>query len=335
MLRGISFLLFTVAMIAALAHWQVRLESASASLTPHGARPPGALTGPRPDASPETRRQLIEVLDRLVSYQQYYREVYGHYTRLLGRIGYAIPDPVSRVFEVRVLEASTDRLLITAFSEEDGKTADVLTIDQDFRLQANFELPAPSPEFLRAQAYRLLRAYRDSDRSAPPAENGIYRGYFRFALRSDSQDRRTALATGTRAPVEGVQLELGPGAEIPADAEPESPLLAAEEGTAPRTGEASSRSSMSTLEEAFLAQKIFRGEIGRYARSWAELSRIAHFRFAGKEDYGSDRVPFGDSAEVPEIDAAALEPAGSARQPAAVMKPTVGDLEIEPIGTDN
>jgi hypothetical protein len=53
---------------------------------------------------------------------------------------------------------------------------------------------------------------------------------------------------------------------------------------------------MSTVEEAYLAQHIFRAEVGRYAKDWAELSKIASFRFKDKEQYGIEALLLGEQA---------------------------------------
>jgi hypothetical protein len=39
-------------------------------------------------------------------------------------------------------------------------------------------------------------------------------------------------------------------------------------------------------QQTHLAQQIFKGEIGRYAKSWAELSQIAHFRSNENKEQG-------------------------------------------------
>jgi hypothetical protein len=82
-----------------------------------------------------------------------------------------------------------------------------------------------------------------------------------------------------------------------------SPGIAAREpweSREPRTGQINSRNpAMSGLEEAYLAQRIFRGEVGRYARNWEELSKVAAFRFEGREQWPGGSVPFGDVASLP------------------------------------
>jgi hypothetical protein len=255
--------------------------------------------------SDSKRRELLELLDRIVAYEHYYRSVYGHFTKFISRIGYVLPRAVTDYFEIRVVEASSDRLLITALSEIDGKTVDLISIDHEYQLHSNFAVPLPRPEFLRAHAMKHLRVLREADENRLPEEHGIFTGYFRFEVKRDSKDRKIAFASGLKPPVSGVELELG------IDAGGNDLLLSAleedlDDPSLPRrTGQQQALGNvMSTLEEAYLAQRIFRGEIGRSAKSWTELSRIANFRFEGKAQYGVKHVPFGDTGPAPEIEAA-------------------------------
>jgi hypothetical protein len=95
---------------------------------------------------------------------------------------------------------------------------------------------------------------------------------------------------------------------------------------------------MATLEEElYLAQKIFKGETGRYAKTWPELSRIASFAFEGKDL---------SSFEVGPVNRRSLDSQGATRhvdslplsedlvqslaRPLMQVLP-LGPLEIEPI----
>jgi hypothetical protein len=275
---------------------------------------------------------LIETLDRLVAYEHYYRSVYGHFTKLVTRLGYPIPKELSELYDVHVSEASRERLVITAFSEvagAGGGTQDLVSIDQDYELHASFALPAPRAEYLKSLAFKRLRAMRDAQGGASPEEQGVFKGFFRFEQRLDSRDRRVAFAVGVKAPVVGAQLELGPDdQEIAEDANSEQGKATLATGQKPVTN------VMSTLEEAYLAQRICHGELGRYAKNWSELSQIASFRFEDKAKFGeAGQVPFGDDAgSVLEIDAASNSETdknnqASVRSPSSEIEP----LEIEEI----
>jgi hypothetical protein len=127
--------------------------------------------------------------------------------------------------------------------------------------------------------------------------------------------------------VVGVQLELGPGVSVPSRLDLGGEEWAAlEEG---RTGQKSHGNVMHALEQAYLAQQIFRGEVGRYAKSWGELSQIADFRFEGKDRINGSEVPFGDGElSIQEIDISKWDrdPAG-----AGISANPGKDLIVEPI----
>lgn len=299
MLQRISFLFILSSLLAGLAFWSRHLEAVSA--------PQGEVRAQVHRQSEQTlqlqssrRREVVEVLDRVVAFQHYYRSVYGHFTKLLNRIGYTIPPGVLSAYDIRVAEASSERLLITAISEIDGRAADVISIDQDFEVRSNISLPMPRPEYLRAQALKHLRTLREAPAGQGAEEQGVYRGFFRFEVRKDSQDRRIAFAVGVRPPVVGLQLEQGEGegdSALPMDFA-EVPV-----SEAPATGQRSVGNVMSSMEEELLAQRIFLGEVGRYARTWSELTKIAHFKGAGRDEQEpetaeeTDRKP-GSSAEI-------------------------------------
>lgn len=327
--RRYSFLVIFFALLTPLAWWSGRVETSNASVPAHPIERFG-----EPGAELSQRRELLEVLDRLVAYEHYYRSVYGHFTKLISRLGYPIPPGLSDIYEVRVSEAAHERLLITAFSEVDGRTRDLVSVDQDYEVRASFDLPAPRPEYLKSLALKQLRLLRDAPFGQSIEEQGLFRGYFRYELRQDSQDRKNALAVGIKAPVVGIQLELGAETEELAEQAGQTGQKDESLDFDPvQTGQKPSGNVMSTLEEAYLAQRIFRGEVGRYAKSWSELAKIAAFRFEDKAKFGQEsQVPFGDAGSVLEIDAALSAETDkvsqdSARVPSSDSEP----IEIEEI----
>lgn len=324
MLRKYSFILMLCCWLAFLA-WR----SERTQIQPRAAEPKSlVLEHPSVGAGPESgehRLDAIELLDRIVAYEHYYRSVYGHFTKFLSRFGVSIPASVSGWYEIRVVEADGDRLLVTAISEVAGRTVDQISIDQDYRLRSNFPLPPPRADYLRVLALKQLRLLRDAPDGRSSAETGAFRDFFRYDVRTDSSSQRVAFAVGIRPPVLGVQLELGPGTSTLPLAGPGGAGMetnwAIEEG---RVGQKSPGSVMHPLEQAYLAQQIFRGEVGRYARSWSELSRIADFRFE-KGQTSDSEVPFGDGKlSIQEIDMSRW-----GRSPAAGESGK--DLIIEPI----
>jgi hypothetical protein len=94
------------------------------------------------------------------------------------------------------------------------------------------------------------------------------------------------------------------------------------------TGQKAGSGTRSTLEEAYLAQRIFKGEMGRYAKSWSELSKIATFRFEGKAQFGHEsQVPFGDTGPALEVEGGTQD---SKRAPSSDIQP----IEIEPVSNN-
>jgi len=129
MLRRYSFILIFFCWITGLGWWAKKVESSPKPPETQAAAPRG-----------DYRLDAIEVLDRIVAYEHYYRSVYGHFTHFLNRVGVLIPSGVSSTFEIRVVEAVGDRLLVTAVSEVGGKTADQISIDQDYQIRSNSRL---------------------------------------------------------------------------------------------------------------------------------------------------------------------------------------------------
>jgi hypothetical protein len=288
-----------------------------------------ASLAPTPQMQSNKRRELLEVLDRLVSYQHYYRSVYGHFTKILNRVGVVIPRGISENYEIQIVEATAERLVIEAISEENGKVTDQVSIDQNYQLKANFKLPPPRPEFLRTMALKHLRTLRESPQGQSMGEPGVYRGYFHYEVKRDSQELKVALASGIRPPVLGLQLELGPQDVAPHELDP---VLSGGEESAeadqPVTGQKPTATLMGTLEEAYLAQKIFRAEVGRYAKSWNELSQITDFRFEEKNRFPAGKMPFAAEGEAP----GTVSPAPQKREEPAPQSPyNFNGLEIEPV----
>lgn len=284
------------------------------------------------------QRELLETLDKIVSYQHYYRSVYGHFTKILSRTGASIPKAISSIYEIRVSEATTDRLLISAFSEVAGKSVDQVTIDDDYVIKASFPLPPPRPEYMRLQAAKFLRALLEAPEGQVPSESGVFKGYFKYELRRDSENQKIAFAVGIRPPVLGAQLEVGGASKMTvAELDPHFVLNGeieefAQMGTL-RTGQRSDFQN-NAKEEAYLAQRIFHGEIGRYAQNWSELSRIANFQF---EEQEMESAPIREGVQrgiasgtvVPQSDSIPRNLKKKLSSPAVS-----GRLEIEPVLAD-
>jgi hypothetical protein len=155
---------------------------------------------------------------------------------------------------------------------------------------------------MKMRAMKHLRLLKDAPVGQSVAEDGVFKGYFSYSIALNSKDERIPVAEGIRSPVLGVRLEYNSqdtdldawNSEAGTSAEHEE-LSSADYpafllGTPRHTGQKNAGNvtteNMATLEgEVFLAQKIFHGETGRYAETWAELAQIAHFRFEGKDHY--------------------------------------------------
>jgi hypothetical protein len=232
--------------------------------------------------------ELVEVMDRIMVHQHYYHSIYGHFTKIINHIGVGLPKSITEHYDVRVTDASNDHLLVTAFSEENGKVIDLISIDQDFQVKSNFQLPPPRSEFLKAQAIRYLRILKDAPSGQVAAEQGVFKGYFKYSLKNDSSTDKTAVAIGVRAPVLGVKLELGQeglqaSLNSPDDVAEDSSPTFSDTKMSRATGQQTALGAKSSEEETQLAQKIFFGEMGRYPKSWSELEEITHLHFESQE----------------------------------------------------
>ena len=160
------------------------------------------------------RQELMEYLDRLVFYENSYRALHGRFTFLSNRLGLSLSRRLAQQYEIRVSMASSDYLLVDAISERDGKILDRVSVDQDYKVHANFNLPDPNAQYLKVQAFKYLRVLRQLPDGSKPNEVGIYQNYFVYSLKDSSQKDRHAFAVGIRPPVMGVQIELTPTNEL-------------------------------------------------------------------------------------------------------------------------
>lgn len=239
------------------------------------------------------RSELLETLDRIVVFEHYYRSVHGRFTRLVNRTGLSFSKELSKLYDIRVSQATSDRLLVTAFSEGNGKTEDVASLDENFQLHANFAIPAPREEYLKLTVMKHLRNLLNKNGTKDPiSEMTLYKGYFSYEIKEDSKGKKYAFAYGVRKPVEDLKLSYQEGSsdeELTLDEgqlAALSGLIGEDNADNPHSkscvGDARTSDQLDNCDEvggdAHLAQEIFRGELGRYAKSWAELSKVAHFR---------------------------------------------------------
>jgi hypothetical protein len=212
----------------------------------------------------DLRRELLEALDRLVILENYYHSLYGHYTQVPNHAGFSISPRLARHYEIRVAAVAKNQLQVSAFSEEHGRIQDRVWVDQLFRVNANFSLPAPSAEYLKLKAAQQLKLMRDQGLDRAIQEKGIYSGYFRYELRRDSNNHPVAVAIGSKSPVLGIQLE----------SEPRKTLL----------GE--SREA----QDSFMSENP-PGEVGQYAQEWSELAQLAESQIGPTGGGVPNRLP--------------------------------------------
>jgi hypothetical protein len=174
------------------------------------------------------RQQLVELLDRVVFEQHIFRSLEGRFTSDLTRLNVSLPLSVLTGYDIRVEEATRDRLRISArilpsqasegvsdgtnqsplSNQWEGEIQDSISVNEKFDVLASFPIPPPRATYLREHAMRHLQAVRAAPRGQIPAEQGIYRGFFRFEIAAEDH---TGYGLGVRAPVLGVRFDLNQG----------------------------------------------------------------------------------------------------------------------------
>jgi hypothetical protein len=233
-----------------------------------------------------SRREVLETLDRIVAYEQYYHSVYGYFTKIINRTGFSVPAHLSDLYDIRIAEASKDKLLVTATVDDEGKVKDVISIDQDYQVRANFTLPEPSVGYIKERALKHLRLLQTAPQGQGISEVGVFKGFFSYSHRFSSKNEKTYQAVGIKAPVQDVHLELKEQDALGDSWNQETGILSELLGNQNLTGQ-SPHTGQVESEDMYLAQTIFRGEMGRYAKTWEELSKIAHFKFEKRDSVDS------------------------------------------------
>lgn len=244
-------------------------------------------------ASVETkqlRQRLLELLDRMVRYQSYYRQINGQFTRDLQRLG--LPRryfeenwaDVHRAYEIAVVDVGPSKLLIMASGianiDPDTQTRhDRIVIDERLRVNANFPLPHLSRQYLLEEVKRRLNLQK-KNRSAFSSLADEYWNYGKFAQAGEVK----RFALGRRAPVRGERVVLPKGgrevASIFSETSNRIRSIQWGEAEAPAPRRIASKTEIhAILGRARLAQHIHLQESGTYARRWKELDSVAGFRF--------------------------------------------------------
>lgn len=232
----------------------------------------------------ELRQRLVEVLDTVMRYEHYYREVHGRFTRDLDRLGLPLESgagrlaEVRRAYEISVLEIGGDRLTLLAT----GARQDRVTIDERHRVHANFILPPPSKYALYEEASRQIAARR-AGRAVP---EGVYTPYWRLERGEENGDFFYT-AVGVRQPVlgerhSGLVIERTPSSLFSTVSEQLRSRLNPEsrKPSAIGPGEQFTAEDVQLfLAEARQAMHVYKREKGVWAKRWEDLDAVTGFRF--------------------------------------------------------
>ncbi|MFZ9594771.1 MAG: hypothetical protein ACO3A2_01700 [Bdellovibrionia bacterium] len=155
------------------------------------------------------QQELIENLEQVVFKERQYRSEHGSYSQSLSQIGFQLPRALASRYILYVNESSSDQLLVTAISESHGALLEVVSIDQDFRLYANFQIPEPRLSALKAHAYRHLKRLEEAQAHSgeTPKEWGVFVGYFDYVEKKDAQNQTQFVAHGIKYPVDHLELD--------------------------------------------------------------------------------------------------------------------------------
>lgn len=242
----------------------------------------------------EGRQLLLEALDRIVRYQHYFHDIHGRYTRDLTRLSlptrFASGDleQLLRAYEISVIEVQPRRFLLLATGV---KSTDRVTVDESYRLNANFVMPPPSRSYLLEEADRMLNL-RSQGKGA---QEGIFTRYWAIERSPDDQ---SWVAVGVRSPVLGERREFeadralasifasvservkskmrvaSPPAEEEGEGEPEA------SGSGLFKEILSASDVQEWLERARLAQHVHMRENGHYAKKWESLDAVSDYHFS-------------------------------------------------------
>lgn len=237
----------------------------------------------------QMRRDLLELLDRIVRYQKYYKQIYGQYTRDIKRLG--LPQKffsgdwkrLHERYEISVADIGPSKLLVLAIAASDRVgDADIqhdrIVMDERLRVNANFQIPALSRSYLLEEVNRRLRLFAFGMQSLP----GLADSYWRIT-RSTIEAKKSAI--GLQAPVRGERVVLPAKQRSVASIFVETTkrirsIKWEDKAISPQNKVAADLHQIkSLLFKARFAQHVYRQETGRYARRWQDLDRFNGFGF--------------------------------------------------------
>lgn len=255
----------------------------------------GPAANAQSEESTRIRQLLLEALDHYVRFQHYHREVYGRFSRDLRSLGVPLTLPsgsteeLRHFYEISVSEADSKRFLILAnaqpgLSPELQLRGDRVTVDERYRLNANFTIPPLNKKYLIQTADRIL----DLKLRGRVAEMGIAAEYWRFEQKQEL-DRSRWVAVGRRGSAVGTLRQAS------FEREPERSVASifqqvrrrlnqpvqnktADKGEAENNRDLDIRSLNFLLNDARFAQYIHYRERGVYTEQWGDLDQVAGFQ---------------------------------------------------------
>jgi hypothetical protein len=197
-------------------------------------------SAPRDSAEAQSRTQkfrfaLLASLDLMVKTHRALRSEMGGFSRSFGHVPSAL-DFLPLYYAIEISRATRDDLTVSARAEKRALEGDLealaedrVTLNQHFRVRANFRQPIPPKSYLHELAQvsmaRLQLAIENPSHEIEDPEllDGVFRGYFRYEVRKVSvpdevtglpYEKNQLLAVGLKPPVVGEILEFRPGGDL-------------------------------------------------------------------------------------------------------------------------
>ncbi len=259
------------------------------------------------EASAATKVQLLEWLDRVIVYENAFYAAHGSYTRLLSKLEIQIPKAISHQFSIQIRSQSPEVLEVIAISEDHrDRVKEMIRVDQDFQVRANFQLALPSQEYLRLVGLRYLRQRLQTPNSTRRVSlfgelldfNVNESGKKNLVLQiSEKNTKKKALTLAIdrqdSAPLEfKLQNYLGLMAEID---------LQSRQSSSEVVDSSLSNDKINSQRIQFM-KNLFLSEIGRVSLNDEELSQV----FLWKNS--QSRIPAGEAVAPQESSRLSLEP---------------------------
>lgn len=248
--------------------------------------------------SQSVRQSLVEALDKIIRYENYYKDTHGRYTRDISRLG--LPDQLSsgsfddvhRSYEISVVEVASNRVLVMAIGADSSQDKNItrfdrVTMDESHRMSANFILPVPSRAYLYEEADRML-SLKLSGKSRLDSVVANF-----WTIESHGEGVTDIVAIGQKNPVLGEKRSMNSDGNAVTIFDTVHGVLSGKNfdkmgrglaavGPAAKNEKSSLKKSadvMALLRDVYQAQYIHKRERGFYAKRWEDLDAIAGFHF--------------------------------------------------------